>query len=227
MIYLIYTTTLTNIIISFPSLSSAFQPIFAIIRLVATLPGWAIFAALMFRLPFAHTNAVTKIMSINQCIFAADSFTAPVTINDLASTSKINCFTFSTTSQFFDFGEFICSIWFCVKFFVAYRTNKMLFLFAIIFSAAFSRTKPKTRLVIVNPAWFSLKFFITNMTKNGEHFHNPIIAQNGCFSKLIACQNLNRRCRGIEIEPKYVSVCLQRFLDHTGIQPRLLETAGA
>jgi len=44
----------------------------------------------------------------------------------------------------------------------------------------------------------------------------------GTGTTLIACHNLNRRCRGIEIYPPYVAVTLQRFLDHTGIQPVLL-----
>lgn len=44
----------------------------------------------------------------------------------------------------------------------------------------------------------------------------------GSGTTLIACHNLNRRCRGIEIHPPYVAVTLQRFLDHTGIQPVLL-----
>ena len=42
----------------------------------------------------------------------------------------------------------------------------------------------------------------------------------GSGTTLIACHNLNRRCRGIELHPPYVSVCLQRFQDHTGITPQ-------
>ena len=44
----------------------------------------------------------------------------------------------------------------------------------------------------------------------------------GAGSHLIACENLNRKCRAVEISSAYVSVSLQRFLDHTGIQPVLL-----
>jgi hypothetical protein len=44
----------------------------------------------------------------------------------------------------------------------------------------------------------------------------------GSGTTLIACENLNRRCRGIEIDPGYAAVTLQRFLDHTGIQPELI-----
>jgi DNA modification methylase len=44
----------------------------------------------------------------------------------------------------------------------------------------------------------------------------------GSGTDLIACQNLNRQCRGVEISPSYAAVCLQRFVDHTGIKPELI-----
>lgn len=44
----------------------------------------------------------------------------------------------------------------------------------------------------------------------------------GSGTTLIACENLNRRCRAIEISPAYVGVTLQRFLDHTGQTPQLI-----
>lgn len=45
----------------------------------------------------------------------------------------------------------------------------------------------------------------------------------GSGTTLIACENLNRQCRGIEIAPEYVSVTLQRWQDHTGKIPTLIE----
>ena len=45
----------------------------------------------------------------------------------------------------------------------------------------------------------------------------------GSGTTLIACQNLSRQCRAVEIDPGYVAVTLQRFYDHTGIQPELIE----
>lgn len=45
---------------------------------------------------------------------------------------------------------------------------------------------------------------------------------SGSGTTLIASQNLGRKCRAIELSPAYVAVALQRFLDHTGIQPELL-----
>lgn len=45
----------------------------------------------------------------------------------------------------------------------------------------------------------------------------------GSGSTLIAAEQLGRKCRAVEISPGYTAVCLQRFLDSTGIEPRLLE----
>jgi len=45
----------------------------------------------------------------------------------------------------------------------------------------------------------------------------------GTGTTLIACERLNRRCRAIEIEPKYCAVTIQRWVDLTGGEPRLIE----
>ncbi len=45
---------------------------------------------------------------------------------------------------------------------------------------------------------------------------------SGSGTTLIACHNLNRRCRAIEIDPGYVAVSLERFFQHSGIQPELI-----
>lgn len=44
----------------------------------------------------------------------------------------------------------------------------------------------------------------------------------GSGTTLIAAHNLNRRCYGIEIDPGYVAVTLQRFQDHTDLTPELI-----
>lgn len=46
----------------------------------------------------------------------------------------------------------------------------------------------------------------------------------GSGTTLIACERLNRKCRGIEISPAYVAVTLQRWADMTGQEPELLAT---
>lgn len=48
----------------------------------------------------------------------------------------------------------------------------------------------------------------------------------GSGTTLIACENLGRRCRGVELSPGYVAVTLQRFADHTGKTPVLLADTG-
>jgi DNA modification methylase len=45
----------------------------------------------------------------------------------------------------------------------------------------------------------------------------------GSGTTLIACERLGRKCYGVEIEPKYVAVTLQRWADVTGREPVLLE----
>jgi len=57
-------------------------------------------------------------------------------------------------------------------------------------------------------------------SKAGDIIYDPYL---GSGTTLIACERLNRICRGIEIEPKYVAVTLQRFYDMTQIKPTLLK----
>jgi len=47
----------------------------------------------------------------------------------------------------------------------------------------------------------------------------------GSGTTIIACENLGRRCRACEISPGYVGVALERYFQHTGVQPVLLESA--
>ena len=44
---------------------------------------------------------------------------------------------------------------------------------------------------------------------------------SGSGTILIACENLGRRCRAIELDPGYVAVALQRWSDLTGKTPKL------
>ena len=41
---------------------------------------------------------------------------------------------------------------------------------------------------------------------------------------MLAAEQLNRKCYGIEIEPKYVQVTLERWMNLTGKQPTLEAT---
>jgi DNA modification methylase len=44
----------------------------------------------------------------------------------------------------------------------------------------------------------------------------------GSGTSVIACERLNRQCRGIEIEPKYIAVTLERWHEMTGREPVLI-----
>lgn len=45
---------------------------------------------------------------------------------------------------------------------------------------------------------------------------------SGSGTTLIACEQLNRKCRAVEISPAYVAVALQRWADMTGGTPELI-----
>jgi len=47
---------------------------------------------------------------------------------------------------------------------------------------------------------------------------------SGTGTTLIACENLGRKCRAVEISPAYVSVALERWANHTGKTPVLIDT---
>ena len=55
----------------------------------------------------------------------------------------------------------------------------------------------------------------------GNHEAKSIFdAFSGSGSTLMACEQLGRKCRAIEISPAYVAVALQRWADATGKEPR-------
>ena len=45
----------------------------------------------------------------------------------------------------------------------------------------------------------------------------------GSGTTIIACENLGRRCRAVEIEPGYVAVALERWATMTGQTPVLVD----
>jgi DNA modification methylase len=58
--------------------------------------------------------------------------------------------------------------------------------------------------------------YINAMTDPGQYVIDPFL---GSGTTMIACENTGRKCRGIEIAPDYVAVCLQRYQDATGKEP--------
>jgi DNA modification methylase len=64
-----------------------------------------------------------------------------------------------------------------------------------------------------HPAVFPVEFpsfGIQTWSKENEIIYEPFC---GSGTTMVACQNLNRKCRGIEISPEYCSVILQRMHD--------------
>jgi len=59
-----------------------------------------------------------------------------------------------------------------------------------------------------------------NSTKKNDIIFDPFL---GSGTTLIASHQLNRACRGIEIDPGYAAVCLQRWADLTGDKPELIK----
>ncbi|MGI8542467.1 MAG: DNA modification methylase [Aridibacter sp.] len=45
----------------------------------------------------------------------------------------------------------------------------------------------------------------------------------GSGTTLIACEQLNRKCFGMEISEAYTAVCLERYFNLTGIEPKLIK----
>lgn len=63
---------------------------------------------------------------------------------------------------------------------------------------------------------------IQNSSRPGDIVWEPF---GGSGSTLIACENLGRRCRAVEIAPGYVAVALERWATMTGKTPVLLDGA--
>jgi len=63
------------------------------------------------------------------------------------------------------------------------------------------------------------EYFVSNFTNIGEKVYDPFL---GTGTTLVACEQTNRIGYGLEIEPKYVAVTLQRLAD-MGLEPKLVE----
>jgi DNA modification methylase len=72
-----------------------------------------------------------------------------------------------------------------------------------------------------HPAMFPLELperIIRMHTDEGDLVLEPF---SGSGTTLMACERLSRKCRAIEMDPKYVAVALQRYEDSTGKRPQL------
>ena len=57
---------------------------------------------------------------------------------------------------------------------------------------------------------------IENSTDNGALIYEPF---SGSGTTIIACEQLGRKCRAVELHPPYVAVALERFFTMTGKTP--------
>jgi DNA modification methylase len=60
----------------------------------------------------------------------------------------------------------------------------------------------------------------SRITHKGDLIYDPF---GGSGTTLIACERTHRKCRMIEIEPKYVNVILSRYEAETGKEAKLIE----
>ncbi len=60
---------------------------------------------------------------------------------------------------------------------------------------------------------------VGNSSKHGEVVYDPF---GGSGTTAVACEQLNRQCRMIEIEPKYCAVILER-LSNMDLEPELID----
>ena len=63
---------------------------------------------------------------------------------------------------------------------------------------------------------------ILNHTERGDLVYEPF---SGSGTSILACEGTERTCRAIEIDPQYVAVAIQRWVDMTGHEPILLSRA--
>lgn len=80
----------------------------------------------------------------------------------------------------------------------------------------FELPSDKTPTRLKHPAIFPVLLpqkFITVMTNLEDYVIDPFL---GSGSTLIACEKTGRICYGMELEPKYIDVIIQRYEDYTG-----------
>lgn len=58
-----------------------------------------------------------------------------------------------------------------------------------------------------------ITYALNNSTKAGDVVMDLFL---GSGSTLIACEKMNRVCYGMELDPKYVDIIIQRYVDYTG-----------
>lgn len=63
-------------------------------------------------------------------------------------------------------------------------------------------------------------YLLTNSSKEGDKVFDPF---GGSGTTLIACEQLNRCCRTIELDEKYASVIVKRYEEYTGKEAKIVK----
>ena len=220
--FLSNSTRSANVPVALSRLPSAVCPILAIIWFIATLPCWAIFARHVLGLPLTHAIAVAKIMAIYHSVFSFNLLSAPIAINNLTPPSELNRFAFMATGR--RFVQLFKSILLNAKFLVANWACCRVRLPRLVLSRTASVTKPEAGFVARYTT--ALAFYIASASRalndNMIFRHGVIIPQKTGKRHIIACENLARQCRAVEISPGYVAVALERYFQAFNIKPELI-----
>lgn len=69
-----------------------------------------------------------------------------------------------------------------------------------------------------------VELVVNALANNSDAGDAAFDAYSGSGTTIIACEQLRRKCRAMEIAPEYVAVALQRWADATGKAPALIDT---
>lgn len=110
-----------------------------------------------------------------------------------------------------------------------YLPQHELLIYGWVGTHVFHRSKDKSVIVYPKPARSKahptmkpiglLRPLILNSSRTGEIVFDPFL---GSGSTLLACEQTKRRCIGIELDPKYCRVVLERFEKLTGLKAEAL-----
>ena len=81
---------------------------------------------------------------------------------------------------------------------------------------------PRPKVSVEHPTMKPVELveqMVRNSSRRGAIVYDPFI---GSGTTMVSCQRLGRKCRGVEIDPGYAAVCLDRWATMTNGEPHLL-----
>lgn len=216
------TAALAGVVVTLAGLAVSALPILAIVGEPSAAPGWAIFSVDVRGLPLPHALAATEVVIFYLCVFAAKFLPAPVTMKQAATPPQKDTAARMATRQLLGSLAFLFeSVGLDLKLLTANRAVKCWRggVFLPINPLAGIGAEPEAGAVPLYLIRFPGKFFVAVRAVN-DCVHGAIIQWVCNLCKFIACERLNRKCRGIEIAPQYVAVALER-LSQMDLTPHL------